>query len=94
MPFTEGRISDGSITIFDTSGEQKEIRHYKDGKLDKINFFTDIYHDSYEINFIDGKPHGIVTAIIGDGNVYLHGLSFGILGKNCFMFNGYCVCMG
>lgn len=91
VPFTEGRISDGSITIFDISGKQKEIRHYKDGKLDKINFFTDIYHDSYEINFIDGKPHGIVTAISGDGNVYLHGLSFGILGKNCFMFNGYCV---
>ncbi len=91
MPFTEGRISDGSITIFDISGEQKEIRHYKDGKLDKINFFTDIYHDSYEINFIDGKPHGIVTVISGARNVYLHGLSFGILGKNCFMFNGYCV---
>ena len=91
VPFTEGRISDGSITIFDISGEQKEIRHYKDGKLDKINFFTDIYHDSYEINFIDGKPHGIVTVISGARNVYLHGLSFGILGKNCFMFNGYCV---
>lgn len=97
VPFTEGRISDGSITtIYDITGEQKEIRHYKDGKLDKINFFTDMYHhapkeDSYEINFIDGKPHGIVTAISGARKVYLHGLSFGILGKNCFMFNGYCV---
>lgn len=102
VPFTEGRISDGSITIYDITDfnrtdEQKEVRHYKDGKLDKINFYFTRYYNnqpeenSYEINFIDGKPHGIVTTISGARNAYLHGLSFGILEKNCFVFDGYCV---
>lgn len=107
VPFTEGRISDGSITVLDSAqfditdfnmtDEQKEIRHYKDGKLDKINFYFTRYYNnqpeenSYEINFIDGKPHGIVTNINGARNVYFHGLRFGILEKNCFVFDRFCV---
>ena len=95
VPFVEGKIADTSITL--ARGDEREERVYKDGKLNKIHFsLIDEYSGntkewgSYSIDFIDGKPHGVVATSRAQ-DVYFHGLSFGVLRKDCFVYNGYCI---